>query len=96
MPGYYAMRYLSGFLFTTIGEHPHAEAPNSRLNLAQDPSVPHGQLCTACFTCRNRDSLLRELLSPLAEGAVENTLSIVRELHSPALVKFALSAHTSV
>jgi hypothetical protein len=44
MPGYYAMRYLSGFLFTTIEEHPHAQVPNSRLNLAQDHSVPYEQL----------------------------------------------------
>jgi hypothetical protein len=44
MPGYYAMGYLSGVLFTPIGEHPHAKTPNSRLNLAQGHSVPHEQL----------------------------------------------------
>ena len=29
MLAYYAMGYLSGVLFMTIGEHPHAKTPNA-------------------------------------------------------------------
>jgi hypothetical protein len=35
------------------------------------------------------------LFPSLAKGTVENTLSVVRALHSPALVGLALSSHTS-
>jgi len=35
MPAYYAMGYLSGVLFTTIGEHPHAKTVGIDLRRAQ-------------------------------------------------------------
>ena len=37
MPAYYAMGYLSGVLFTTIREHPHAKTPNARGEPCQQP-----------------------------------------------------------
>ena len=44
MPAYYAIGHLSGALFPTIGEHPHAKTPNSRVNLTQchyqNPRLP--------------------------------------------------------